>query len=127
MTRSDCAICSIDPSEIVLEKRFAAAAEATEKVTPGHMIVFPWRHVASWFDLTTEEIVEINMILRELKDICDGSHQPDGYNIGIDCGISAGQRSRHAVVNLIPRYSQTGGRETGGIREILKPGDDNLC
>ena len=34
----------------------------------------------------------------------DEQYQPDGYNIGINCGEVAGQTIFHVHVHLIPRY-----------------------
>ena len=38
------------------------------------------------------------------KKLLDGEYQPDGYNIGINCGEAAGQTIFHVHVHLIPRF-----------------------
>jgi diadenosine tetraphosphate (Ap4A) HIT family hydrolase len=60
-------------------------------VNPGHLLVVPRRHVATWFDASEEERASILKALDEAKVLIDGRHHPDGYNIGVNVGQVAGQ------------------------------------
>jgi len=38
------------------------------------------------------------------KKVIEQKHHPDGYNIGINDGVAAGQTVPHLHLHLIPRY-----------------------
>jgi diadenosine tetraphosphate (Ap4A) HIT family hydrolase len=74
-------------------------------VSPGHILVIPKRHMATWFDATKEEQQAITEALDEGKRQVEKKHHPDGYNIGVNVGKAAGQTVDHLHVHLIPRYA----------------------
>ena len=45
----------------------------------------------------------INYCLK-VKKMMDEQYQPDGYNIGVNCGEAAGQTIFHVHIHLIPRF-----------------------
>lgn len=49
----------------------------------------------------------------------DDMYQPDGYNIGINCGEAAGQTIFHVHVHLIPRYNGDMVDPCGGVRGVI--------
>lgn len=53
------------------------------------------------------------------KAIIEGSHRPDGYNIGMNCGAAAGQTIFHLHVHLIPRYDGDVTDPRGGVRNAI--------
>ena len=50
---TDCPFCN--PDDILLENDLAFAKYDLYPVSPGHVLVVPKRHTASWFDLTPAE------------------------------------------------------------------------
>ena len=85
----------------------------------GSGIIVPVRHAETVFDLTPEEITASFELLHEAKGLLDGMYQPDGYNVGWNCGSVAGQEVAHAHLHVIPRFRDEpyAGR---GIRFWLK-------
>lgn len=81
---------------------------------PGHLLVFPRRHVVDLRQLTDEERVELDRLVRLSCDVLDRTHQPAGYNIGCNMGLVAGASIDHLHQHIIPRYP----REIG-IAELL--------
>lgn len=53
------------------------------------------------------------------KDYIEGSLKPDGYNIGMNCGIPAGQTVMPFHCHVIPRYSGDMENPKGGIRHCI--------
>ena len=71
------------------------------------------------FDLTEEEIASTFSLLTEAKALLDVEYDPQGYNLGWNCGAVAGQTVFHAHLHVIPRYASE--RYAGkGIRYWLK-------
>lgn len=44
-------------------------------------------------------------LLVPVRERLSGLFDPDGFNIGIDVGASAGQRREHAHLHVIPRFA----------------------
>jgi diadenosine tetraphosphate (Ap4A) HIT family hydrolase len=80
--------------------------------------------VATWFDASAEEHEAIRQALDEGRQLIDGRHGPDGYNIGTNVGRAAGQTVFHLHVHLIPRYSGDVDDPRGGVRHVI-PGKGN--
>ena len=53
-------------------------------MSPGHALIIPKRHVASYFDLTNHERESMNVMLQYVKQRIDEEFHPDGYNVGIN-------------------------------------------
>jgi diadenosine tetraphosphate (Ap4A) HIT family hydrolase len=107
------------------------AAPSRPAVNPGHLLACPWRHVASFFDLTEQETAAVFRLVTELKSRCDADFRPPGYNIGVNIGRPAGQTVMHVHVHLIPRYDGDVDDPTGGVRHVIPVGQllisNRLC
>jgi ATP adenylyltransferase len=71
---------------------------------PGHLIVFPCRHVEDLRELTGEEEARLAWLQRTLLDVLDRTHSPRAYNIGYNMGQDAGASIHHLHLHIIPRY-----------------------
>jgi diadenosine tetraphosphate (Ap4A) HIT family hydrolase len=114
-----CPFCPVKDREILAEHRLAAAITDSFPLTRGHSLVVPRRHVASFFELTTEERAAILELLDKAKAVLDAQYAPDGYNIGINDGAAAGQTVMHLHVHVIPRYKGDTDDPRGGVRWIF--------
>ncbi len=56
------------------------------------------------FDLSVEEFVSTFSLLTEVKTLIDAEYHPQGYNLGWNCGVVAGQTVFHAHLHVIPRF-----------------------
>ncbi len=114
----ECIFCS-PKREVILESVHAYAIFDKFPVSPGHSLVIPKRHVASYFDLTLNEQIACNLTLNKLKSKLDPELRPDGYNVGININESAGQTIGHVHIHLIPRYKNDVPNPIGGVRNII--------
>jgi diadenosine tetraphosphate (Ap4A) HIT family hydrolase len=114
-----CAFCALVPTRIILANDLALAFRDAFPLSPGHTLIIPRRHAASFFDITKAERDAVLSLLDAARTGLDAEYHPDGYNIGVNDGPVAGQTVGHLHLHLIPRY--TGDREDprGGIRWII--------
>lgn len=72
----------------------------------GHLMVVPYRHVASLAALSPEELVEIGLLTQRCEVALAEAYQPHGINVGINLGKSAGAGVLdHVHVHVVPRWS----------------------
>ena len=89
-------------------------------VTAGHTLVIPKRHVAAYFDLTDAERRDADQLLKHLKqEMIKKDPSITGYNIGLNCGASAGQTIFHVHYHLIPRRDGDTEDPRGGVRGVI--------
>ncbi len=88
-------------------------------VSPGHALLIPRRHVATWFDASPEEQAELVAGIEIARQEILKHHQPDGFNIGINVGAAAGQTVFHLHVHVIPRYLGDVPDPRGGVRHVV--------
>jgi diadenosine tetraphosphate (Ap4A) HIT family hydrolase len=88
-------------------------------ISPGHTLVIPKRHVGSFFDLATDERLDLLALLDSAKAVIDREFKPQAYNIGINDGAAAGQTVPHLHIHLIPRHAGDCQDPRGGVRWIF--------
>ena len=118
-----CPFCQLDSKRILFRHSAGSAIVAALwdgfAVSPGHLLLVPIRHVATWFDASPEEQQALTEGLEIAKAYIEQTYQPDGYNIGINVGAAAGQTVPHLHVHLIPRYSGDVPDPRGGVRHVI--------
>jgi ATP adenylyltransferase len=72
----------------------------------GHLMVVPDRHVANLATTTAEELLELMTFTRHAEMALTEAYTPEGINIGINLGRSAGAGVvDHLHVHLVPRWN----------------------
>lgn len=102
-----------------MQNGLAYSARDANAVSPGHTVVIPKRHVASFFDLTADEINACMELITEERKLLDQEFKPDGYNIGVNIGSAGGQSILHAHIHIIPRYQGDVENPQGGVRHVI--------
>ncbi len=113
-----CLFCT-DAKGVSLQNELAYSARDSYGVSPGHSLVIPRRHVAEFFDLTSEEVAACMDLISQEKKLLDQEFKPDGYNIGVNVGAAAGQSIFHVHIHIIPRYKGDVENPQGGVRHVL--------
>ena len=54
-----------------------------------------------------------------LTKYIDEKYNPNGYNVGLNCGAAAGQSVMHIHMHLIPRYKGDVDNPRGGVRWVI--------
>ena len=113
-----CLFCT-DPRGVSIQHELAYSARDSYAVSPGHTLIIPRRHVASFFDLTPEEVNACMGLITEERMRLDEEFKPDGYNIGVNVGPAAGQSILHVHIHFIPRYKGDVENPQGGVRHVI--------
>jgi ATP adenylyltransferase len=73
---------------------------------PGHLMVAPFRHLATLDDLTDEELFEFFDLVRRSARAINEAYKPEGFNIGINLGRVAGAGVEgHVHTHVVPRWN----------------------
>ena len=117
----NCPFCSANIEPKIIEKLGTVIAiEDKNPVAGGHILVLPIRHTPDFFSMTSEERKDTNNLIRIL---CDRIEKFDstvtGFNIGTNCGKTAGQTIMHAHTHLIPRRKGDTPNPKGGVRGVI--------
>lgn len=72
---------------------------------PGHLLVCPYRHVASYIDLTDEETTEFTLLTKQGVRALKAASAPAGFNLGMNQGDVAGAGvAAHLHQHIVPRW-----------------------
>jgi len=115
----DCIFCNIEKDRIVTENETAYAIYDGFPVNKGHMLIIPKKHIKDYFESSEQDKDGLWKLVDECKKIVDKKFNPDGYNIGINCGETAGQTVMHLHIHLIPRYIGDIDNPRGGVRGVI--------
>jgi diadenosine tetraphosphate (Ap4A) HIT family hydrolase len=115
-----CPFCSLDASRALIAfNETAFAIYDIFPVNPGHALIIPKRHTANYFDLTPEEQSACFELLNQVKEKVTDTFEPQGFNVGINVGATAGQTVPHVHIHLIPRYTGDVMEPRGGVRGVI--------
>ncbi len=103
----------------VAENDLAFAVRDGFPVSPGHTLVVPKRLVPTWAEATPAERVAVMELAEEVRQQLERELAPDGFNIGINIGVAAGQTVMHLHVHVIPRWNRDVDDPRGGVRFVI--------
>jgi len=86
---------------------------------PGHILIITNGSEETYFDLSDSKKNKLNQMILKAKEIVESKYQPDGYNIGMNCGLAAGQTVMQFHCHLIPRYTGDVENPRGGVRHSV--------
>lgn len=71
----------------------------------GHLMIAPYRHKASFFELDQNESSEIMQLIQQSEKMLSDVMQPDGFNVGANLGQCAGAGVvGHVHMHIVPRW-----------------------
>jgi diadenosine tetraphosphate (Ap4A) HIT family hydrolase len=112
-----CPFCNYGAT--VHENEHAFSCWDTAPASPGHLLVLPKRHIPDFFAIWPEELTDIWALLQLGQALIVRQHLPDGFNLGVNLGIAAGQTVSHAHLHVIPRYRGDVEDPRGGVRAVI--------
>lgn len=109
----------IPQSSILFKNEFFFIIKDSFPVSPGHLLIISNVLKEDYFTLSEEEKNNLSKVLEIAKEIIMKDHNPSGYNIGMNCGQTAGQTIFHFHCHLIPRYKGDMESPRGGVRGVI--------
>ena len=104
---------------MIADNAHAYAIYDNYPVSPGHALVIPKRKAACIDQLSESELSDCWRLILETKKILVQKYGPDGFNVGFNEGLAAGQSVQQLHIHVIPRYSGDVEEPFGGIRNII--------
>ena len=115
-----CLFCITKNDDIIEENQFAYATFDPYPVSSKHSLIIPKRHVKEYFELSEEEIIGCNQLIKKIKIKVESNDKTiKGFNIGINSGNVAGQSIMHCHIHLIPRREGDVENPQGGVRGVI--------
>ena len=115
-----CLFCNINSKDLVFDNEFAFASFDSYPVSKYHSLIVPKRHILDYFELTNDELLACNDLIKKIKKkIQNEDKTVDGFNIGTNSGVAAGQSIMHCHIHLIPRRKGYVDNPQGGVRGVI--------
>jgi diadenosine tetraphosphate (Ap4A) HIT family hydrolase len=117
-----CLFCqnpSVFNKDLVREFKHCYVLRDQYPVTKGHLLIIPKEHIENWFKASPDMQKYLMDATNEMKEWLDKEYQPDGYNVGMNCGWVSGQTIMHLHIHLIPRYQGDVSNPRGGVRGVI--------
>lgn len=118
-TENACRFCNPSTDWLMIQGNLGFVAWDRHPVNEGHFLVIPYRHFADYFEINEAERNELWGLVEAGKKVAEEKYKPDGYNIGINVGESAGQSIYHLHIHVIPRYKGDVEDPKGGVRAVI--------
>lgn len=129
MNKENCIYCT-DPeikAREIIRNEYAWAFPTNIPIVSGHVLICPIRCVASFDDLTKEEVSAIFELRKKLKTALTKSFQAEGFNYAWNEGKLAGQSISHFHLHMLPRKTgDTGILEYEPRKFVYRPGDREI-
>ena len=115
-----CLFCNIKKSGVAHENDLAYASYDTYPVSYDHCLIIPKRHIKSYFDLSNDELIACNELIKIVKEeIIIKDNTVRGFNVGSNIEKTAGQSIMHCHIHLIPRREGDVDNPQGGVRSVI--------
>lgn len=105
--------------DIIYKDSFFFIIKDRFPVNKGHLLIISNKVKKDYFDLSDEEKLHFPKVIEIAKNIILNENQPDGFNIGMNCGEFAGQTIFHFHCHIIPRYKGDMENPRGGVRHVI--------
>ena len=115
-----CIFCNLRKEDMIYENKYAFVSYDSYPVSKFHSLIIPKRHIRNYFDLDEKELNACNQLIKKIKTkIEKHDNLVEGFNLGTNAGIVAGQTIMHCHIHLIPRRKGDVENPQGGVRGVI--------
>lgn len=106
----DCILCGVTEKDEKVENLTVASTDLSivsinlYPYNPGHLIIFPKRHLLSITEVTEEEIIDIHRLTVKSVTILSKAWRAPGFNVGYNIGKNSGGSIPHIHQHVVPRF-----------------------
>ena len=106
----DCILCAIIAHDQrvadsgIFSNSLVTVALNLYPYNPGHLIIFPNRHIETIEELSQDEVLEMHRLTVLSMKVLQKNYHPQGFNVGYNLGDSSGASVRHLHRHIVPRY-----------------------
>ena len=107
----DCILCAVrdknkevDSLELYRDD-FSIITVNLYPFSPGHLMIFPLRHIEDIVELTPEEAAASHSLLVKTLKLLREEFNPSGFNIGWNLGHGSGASISHIHQHIVPRFN----------------------
>jgi histidine triad (HIT) family protein len=115
----ECLFCGIAsgsvPAKLISETPKSLAFLDIHPRALGHALVVPKGHYQNILELPTDLIGDFFRDVQLVTELISKTIQPDGFTIGINQNLVAGQEVDHLHVHIIPRFKGDNGGSVQGV------------
>ena len=117
----DCIFCNKTNCKVIsITKHFFIIRDTAYPVTKHHTLIINNRHIDDFFDLTKDEMIDLDEVLKEQKkELKKLDKEISAFNVGVNVGKDAGQSIMHCHIHLIPRRKGDVEDPRGGVRGVI--------
>ncbi len=109
----ECIFCALPGDEAALRASLVLGVTRHARVmlnkypyNNGHLLVSPHQHTAQLTDLSEEIFQDLMALVQKAVDIVNTVYRPQGLNIGMNLGVSAGAGiADHLHWHVVPRWT----------------------
>ena len=102
------------------ENDLAYASYDSYPVSNHHCLIIPKRHINDYFDLTKNELIACDELIKIIKnEVVVKDQSVKGFNLGTNIGKVSGQSIFHCHFHLIPRREGDVENPQGGVRSVI--------
>ena len=115
-----CIFCNVRKEDMIYENKYAFVSYDSYPVSKFHSLIIPKRHIRNYFDLDEKELNACNQLIKKIRTkIEKDDNLVEGFNLGTNAGIVAGQTIMHCHIHLIPRRKGDVENPQGGVRAVI--------
>jgi histidine triad (HIT) family protein len=105
-----CIFCELNPTEVggvVAENAWCLCLGPLDQdpALQGSLVIVPKAHRQTVFDLTAEEWTATRELVLFARQHLAELYEPEGFNVGWNCGEVGGQSIPHAHLHVMPRFA----------------------
>ena len=115
-----CLFCNPKVCGVAYENNLAYASYDSYPVSEYHCLIVPKRHIVDYFELSNEELIACNDLIKIIKnEIFNKDQTVKAFNIGTNAGKESGQSIMHCHIHVIPRREGDVENPQGGVRSVI--------
>lgn len=110
-----CILCGVRdqdalvPNLTIFETDLSVVSVNLYPYNPGHIIIFPKRHITSYSELLEAEALDIHNLTQKCLSVLEKHWHVSGFNLGYNLGKNSGGSIPHIHQHIVPRFPNEAG------------------